>query len=207
MSDLTRSAFLISDDEFASEHALLARYLVSIGVPVVHCVGMPPAFVSENLRSHLAALPYRSIGLVSYHGHGSMLGWHTDSTTNYLSYADISLLISEHEKGYLCVCASTCYSHQLIGRLIVDGYDRHACSVYVDEFCGNTVVNNSCVITRLVDAWSKRRFVTEQSHTMTRRARKLPMLAYGSAVQSYGHHFDHYFWPKNEQTEKTKSAG
>jgi hypothetical protein len=187
------TAFLISDQEFASEHALLEQYLINRRVPVVHYIGVRPDYAAEVLEAYLQSLPAVSMCLVSYYGHGSPLGWHTDNSKDYFSYQELSRMIQAYENGFLKICASTCYGQRLIGQLITDGYSKPNCSVYTEQFRGNDV-HVPRLVKDMLKAWSERRFLPEREESMTNLARHEEALAYGLPVQTFGPCFDHHFW-------------
>ena len=193
MSDIVRSAFLISDDEYLDTHAEFEQYLIKRGVRVVHYVGAPPAVVERALEDYLGEQEPIAVSLISYLGHGSAEGWHTNNTTEFIPYARLSQLIQEYQHGYLKICASTCYGHRLIGRLIMDGHTRENTCVYTEQFKGNQAHAPS-LVGKLLKAWTRRRFVIERETSMTEDANAKPAFAYMVGVQGYGPSFDHHFW-------------
>jgi hypothetical protein len=187
------TAVLISDQEFAKEHALLEQYLVDRKIPVIHYVGMAPDFLIEVLEAYLQALPAVSMSLVSYYGHGSPMGWHTNNTNDYISYQRLSEMIQAYESGLLKICASTCYGQRLIGQLINDGYAKSVCSVYTEQYRGNAP-HSPTLVKDMIEAWSERRFLAERKQSMTSIARQEDCIGYGLPVQTFGPCFDHHFW-------------
>ncbi len=186
------TALLISGPEYVEVHRELEEYLKARGIPVQNYISPAPESAAVIIRDFLMVQVPVSHALVSYQGHGSTMGWHTNDTDAYLSYEYLVKLVASYNMGYLKFAVSTCFAQRFIGHFIMSGCERENISIYTPQFLGNCA-NSYSLAPILVDAWQRRQFAVER-HSMTELARVAPGTAHGQGIQAYGVHFDHYFW-------------